>query len=57
MFWIFMLFFGGAATFTVIGAYAVLFKILSIALVAAVAMILVLLGVVLWQRFFPRSQS
>lgn len=55
MFWIFMLIAGGAATFAALGMYAVWFKILMIALMAAGIIILGLSGVLLWRRVFPKQ--
>lgn len=55
MFWIFMLIAGGAATFAVLGMYAVRFKVFSIALLAAVIIILGLTGGLLWRYLFPKK--
>lgn len=55
MFWIFMLIAGGAATFATLGMYAVWFKVLTIALLAAVIIILGLTGGLLWRRLFPKQ--
>jgi len=55
MFWIFMLIAGGAATFTALGMYAVWFKVLTIALLAAGIVILGLIGALLWRRVFPKQ--
>ena len=54
MFWIFILIAGGAATFAALGMYAVWFKVLSIALLAAGIIILGLTGVLLWRRVFHK---
>lgn len=54
MFWILMLIAGGAATFAALGMYAVWFKVLTIALLAAVVIILGLTGGLLWRRLFPK---
>lgn len=53
MFWIFMLIAGGAATFAALGMYAVWFKVLIIALFAAMIIILGFAGGLLWRRVFP----
>ena len=55
MFWIFILIAGGAATFAALGMYAVWFKVLSIALLAAGIIILGLTGVLLWRRVFHKQ--
>lgn len=55
MFWIFMLIAGGAATFAALGMYAVWFKVLVIALLAAGVIILGLTGALLWRRVFPKQ--
>jgi hypothetical protein len=54
MFWIFMLIVGVAATFTALGMYAVWFKVLLIALVAAMLMIVALTGAIIWRRIFQK---
>ena len=55
MFWIFMLIAGGATTFAALGMYAVWFKVLTIALLAAMVIIIGLTGGLLWQRLFPKQ--
>jgi hypothetical protein len=54
MFWIFMLIASGALTFTVLGMYAVWFKVLTIALMAALLVIAGLLALTLWNKLFRR---
>ena len=51
MFWIFMLFFGGAASFATLGMYYTLFKVMSLALMASGVTVLLLLALLLWRRF------
>lgn len=55
MFWIFMVIAGGAAAFASLGMYAVWFKVLIIALLAAGITILGLIGALLWRRTFPKQ--
>jgi len=55
MFWIFILIAGGAAMFAALGMYAVWFKVLSIALLAAGVIILGLIGALLWRRVFHKQ--
>lgn len=55
MFWVFMLIAGGAATFAALGMYAVWFKVLTIALLAAGIIIMGLTGALLWRRVFPKK--
>lgn len=54
MFWTFMLVAGVAATFTVLGMYAVWFKVLFIALLASILAIVALTGAMIWNRIFQK---
>lgn len=55
MFWIFILIAGFAAIFSMLGMYAVWFKVLAITLHAAVIIIFGLTGYLLWRRLFSRK--
>lgn len=54
MIWIFMLALGAAATFATLGMYAVWLKVLSMALMAAVVIIVGLTGGLVWRRMFEK---
>ena len=54
MFWIFMLIVGAAATFTTLGVFVVLFKVLSIALTVAVVTVLMLVAGLMMRRLFQK---
>jgi hypothetical protein len=55
MFWIFILIAGFAATFSMLGMYAVWFRVLAITLHAAVIIIFWLAVYLLWRRLFARQ--
>jgi hypothetical protein len=50
MFWIFLLFVGAAASFVTLGIFSVLFKIMSLALMAAGITVLLLLIHLVWRK-------
>lgn len=50
MFWIFLLFVGAAASFATLGIFFVLFKIMSLALMAAGVTVLLLLVNLVWRK-------
>ena len=50
MFWIFLLLVGAAASFATLGIFFVLFKIMSLALMAAGVTVLLLLVNLVWRR-------
>jgi len=50
MFWIFLLFVGAAASFSALGIFFVLFKIMSLALMAAGVTVLLLLVNLVWRK-------
>ena len=50
MFWIFLLFVGAAVSFAALGIFFVLFKIMSLALMAAGVTVLLLLVNLVWRK-------
>ena len=50
MFWIFLLFVGAAVSFAAVGVFFVLFKIMSLALMAAGVTVLLLLVNLVWRK-------
>ncbi len=50
MFWIFLLVVGAAASFATLGIFLVLFKIMSLALMAAGVTVLLLLVNLVWRK-------
>lgn len=54
MFWIFLLFAGTAASFAMLGIYFALFKIMSLALMAAGVTVLLLLVNLVWRKISER---
>ena len=50
MFWIFLLFVGAAVSFAALGIFLVLFKIMSLALMAAGVTVLLLLVNLVWRK-------
>lgn len=57
MFWIFASLAAGAATFTVLGMYAVWYKVLMIALMIALLIISGLTGFILWKKVYGKDQQ